>query len=507
VLGSFTEMAGVSIKHVAVFHNGTFSEVAGGIYGYGSAAASFDGKLYIGGRYTTGGSLPARSIATVGNGVWSVVGMGNGAHNGWESDLVDAIVTNDRYVFIGGNFTKIAALTTNHVAAWDKTTKQWTTLGSGVDGNVYALALAGDNLIVSGYFGYCGTTRAQHIATYNITTHVWAAMGAGARRSVDAIASDGTNVYAATYFPNEGGNFHDYIGRWDGTNWSIDGGPLVGFVNALAIRGSTLYAAGQLDSADGIAVNNIAQLQSGLWDALGNGLTAANYAPRVDALAVSGSSLYAAGAFNSADGSNAPGAAVWDGTSWSSLSSGLDYAAYALTTDGIGGAYFGGDFQTAGGITLNHLTHWNATASSFEDVNGGVDNRVVALATDLTALYAGGWMETAGSSNVPSLHFASLKGSGAGVSTSPPANNTMESVYPNPVVSASTVDISLTQSGPIKLELFNSLGERASLIADAHFDSGPHQFPLDAHDLPSGLYFLRLSTGENTVNQQLVIQH
>jgi hypothetical protein len=482
-----------------MYHAGSWSQAPGAPFGYANAAISFDGKAYIGGRYTQIGNLNALNIATLSIGGWQNVGSGRGTSSGWESDLVTAIASNDRYVFIGGHFTTIAGMVCNHVAAWDKQTKQWTTLGLGVDGDVYSLAILGNNLLVGGYFHRAGTASAERIAQCNITTKVWSPMGAGSNRSVSAIAADGSNAYAATLYDLEQ-DWTDYIEKWDGTNWTVfSGGMTGGYVRALALQGTTLYAGGDFTMADGINVNGIAQLQSGSWGALNNGVNA-----QVNALAVSGNLLYVGGEFSRADGQPTTGFASWDGSVWNPIGTSLDYPVWALVRDGKGGVYVGGDFTTAGGLTVNRLTHWNASTSSFETVSGGVDNGVDALATDTSSLYVGGWLERAGSTT--SYHIAALKGAGAGVSTSSFANNTMESVYPDPVVNASTVDITLAVAGSIKLELFNSIGNRVVVVANSRYDAGSHEFTLDANGLPSGLYFLRLSMGRETETQQLVIQ-
>jgi len=68
----------------------------------------------------------------------------------------------------------------------------------------------------------------------------------------------------------------------------------------------------------------------------------------VSALAVSGGTLYAGGGFTTAGGSTANSIAQWDGSSWSALGSGMNFAVNALAVSGST-LYAGGDFITAGG--------------------------------------------------------------------------------------------------------------------------------------------------------------
>jgi hypothetical protein len=68
-------------------------------------------------------------------------------------------------------------------------------------------------------------------------------------------------------------------------------------VNALAVSGGTLYAGGWFINAGGNAANNIAQWDGSSWSALGSGMN-----NDVNALAVSGGTLYAGGGFTTAGG-------------------------------------------------------------------------------------------------------------------------------------------------------------------------------------------------------------
>ncbi|MCX6913644.1 MAG: hypothetical protein NT167_11450, partial [Verrucomicrobia bacterium] len=97
-------------------------------------------------------------------------------------------------------------------------------------------------------------------------------------------------------------------------NWSALGTGMSSFVNALAVSGTDLYAGGQFSKAGGTDANAIAKWNGTSWSALGTGMDGS-----VNALAVSGTNLYAGGAFSKADNKDAKYIAKWDGTSWSPL--------------------------------------------------------------------------------------------------------------------------------------------------------------------------------------------
>jgi hypothetical protein len=505
-LGLFNSMAGVTARNFAQYVNGTWSEAGGGVYGVTQAGIVFDNKLWIGGSFTKAGGAPINSIGTLRAGVWSAQGKevsyltGLGPHIGWASNRVATIVANSKYVIIGGHFSTIAGKTANHIAAWDKQTKQWTTLGEGVNGDVFALALDGNNLYVGGNFNYAGTVKARKIAKYDLGTATWSAMGDGAMRDVGSIAIDkDKNVYGMIFFTAEGTDFNNYLGKWNGSEWSVFGGPFIGYAEALAWQGNTLFVGGSLRIADGGAVDNIAQLFGGSWSALNGGVNGTIYA-----LCPVGQDLYVAGEFTRVDGELGYGVAKWDGATWDAMLTGLGNAGgYALARSNKG-VYIGGSFISAGDVgstvTVNNLTEW--TGTSYKALSGGVNNTINALATDETALYMGGWMEEVGTSGIPSFHFAALKGAGAGVEA---ADNVVSSIsiFPNPISITSTISLSLERSADVRLELFNALGERAAVIVDKKLAVGPQEFKLDPGTLPNGIYFLRL-TANGVVSAQAV---
>jgi len=107
---------------------------------------------------------------------------------------------------------------------------------------------------------------------------------------------------------------------------------------------------------------------------------------QVNALAVSGSILYAAGAFTNAGGSAANYIAKWDGSSWSPLGSGMNSAVSALALSGD--LFAGGAFTNAGGSAANHIAKWDE--SSWSPLGSGMNSDVKALAVSGSNLYVGG---------------------------------------------------------------------------------------------------------------------
>lgn len=64
--------------------------------------------------------------------------------------------------------------------------------------------------------------------------------------------------------------------------------------------------------------------------------------------------------------------------------------------------------------------------------------------------------------------------------------------YPNPFNSSTTIPFKLNESGHVKLEIFNTLGQRIALLVDEEMPDGDHQVFFDGWNLASGVYLYRL---------------
>ena len=86
------------------------------------------------------------------------------------------------------------------------------------------------------------------------------------------------------------------------------------------------------------------------------------------------------------------------------------------------------------------------------------------------------------------------------------ADNDFIRVYPVPADQSIMISGSLTNTGKIKLALFNSLGQQVLLIADESNAAGTFNKTVDISELPAGVYFCKMETTVSTKTQRLVIQ-
>jgi trimeric autotransporter adhesin len=133
---------------------------------------------------------------------------------------------------------------------------------------------------------------------------------------VDAVACLGDEVYLAGDFiktepPFGEAPVYNHFIRWDGA--TTEAITPTGRIDALAVRGATLYAGGQFSAIDGVAASNIASWDGEAWQPLGDGVAglANKPAARVTRLVVSGDDLYVGGEFWRAGGQPAQSLAIW----------------------------------------------------------------------------------------------------------------------------------------------------------------------------------------------------
>ena len=475
VAGNFKSMFGVNANNIARWDGATWSALGSGTAGgtgivYALAASGSD--LYVGGTFTTAGGVPAANIAKWDGSSWSALGSGTNAQ-------VTALSVSGSSVYAGGYFSTAGGIGASNVARWDGST--WSALGVGTDAVVLALTTVGTDLYAGGAFTNAGGSPANYIAKWNGSS--WSALGTGMNGYVWALTHNGTDVYAGGYFTTAGGGGAAYIARWDGSGWSALGSGMNSYVFSLTVAGSDLYAmggfstaggapayvlarwngaswsgitnsfsingfapmalgssgtdvyvGGQYSGIGGTAAVNIARWNGSTWSLAtttpGVGFESSGFYPGVRALAYSPSGdLYAGGVFEFAGTTAATSVAKWNGTGWSPLGTGLEgttdanyFHGWTASLGFYGGDLIvGGNFVTAGGVTVSNIARWNGT--SFVALGSGMNAgaHVNALAEYNGELYAGGTFSSAGgtsASNIARWNGTTWSAVGTGVDNS-----------------------------------------------------------------------------------------
>ncbi len=416
--GLFTSAGGVDANSIAKWDGSNWSALGWGIGGptdppwYGTvfALAVSGGNLYAAGSFPTAGFALASNIAKWDGSTWSALGLGIGGMTEGATPQVYALAVSGPDLYAGGIFATAGGVAATNIAKWNGST--WSVLGPGIGGGgfprVSALAVSGPDLYAGGIFTTSRGVGASFIARWNGKN--WSPPGSGMNSAVYALAKSGSDLYAGGSFTSAGSAAANNIARWNGSSWAplgsgMGGGPWGPFVSGLAVSGPDLYAGGNFTTAGGTAATNIAEWNGSSWAPLGSGIGAGTFPSYVNALAVSGGDLYAGGYFTNAGGASANCIAKWNGSSWSSLGSGMRSASpadlpvvFALAVSGTD-LYAGGYFASAGGISANSIAKWNG--SSWSPLGSGMGggpfgSYVYALAVSGTNLYAGGLFTNAG---------------------------------------------------------------------------------------------------------------
>ena len=91
-----------------------------------------------------------------------------------------------------------------------------------------------------------------------------------------------------------------------------------------------------------------------------------------------------------------------------------------------------------------------------------------------------------------------------------PADYSLAQNYPNPFNANTLIELSLRETGPAKLEIYNILGQRVAVPIDGVLSAGVYSANWNGKDesgrtVPSGMYFYRLTAGEFTQIKKMVL--
>jgi uncharacterized repeat protein (TIGR01451 family) len=67
--------------------------------------------------------------------------------------------------------------------------------------------------------------------------------------------------------------------------------------------------------------------------------------------------------------------------------------------------------------------------------------------------------------------------------------------FPNPFNPTTTIRFDVAQTSPVRLRVFNAMGQQVALLVDGIYAPGTHEASFDASALPSGVYVYRIEVG------------
>ena len=419
-----------------------------------SAIAVAGTNLYLGGTFTTAGGKPRQRIAKLStasdaalnwiadaNGTVSALALsGNTVYAGgqfasiggdarnwlaaldaesglataWNPALnnnINALHISGTNLFVGGGFNNIDGQPRTLLASFDTTTGTLKAWNPGLSGllvgstpQVYAITAAGDEVLAGGTISSVGGVPRGNLAALDITTGRVTAWDPDASGLVSALATGPNTVYVGGTFTNVGGltrrrlaAVHPTSGMVQPFDPNVLGRATVG-IFALATDGANrLYVGGNFTNLANTARNSIAIFNLGnltTLDPNAQGTTPATISASVNALLLSGNTLYVAGDFVNISGQPRARIAAIDtatgaATAWNPAASN---AVTALTLSGTN-LYVGGTFTNIGGQVRGRIAALSTNtglATSWNPNAGVTTPQVRALAAAGRSIYVGG---------------------------------------------------------------------------------------------------------------------
>ena len=372
--------------------------------------------VYAGGWFTSIGGQTRYAIAAL--------DVSNGLATTWHPDAgnaphgnanVSALAVSGSTVYAGGWFTSIGGQARSGIAAvsagsglattWNPNAGGGTSLGS----PVVALAISGSTVYAGGWFTTIGGQTRIGIAALNASSGLATAWNPGTGGIVDAFAVSGATVYAGGTFTAIGGQTRNGIAALNAssgaaTTWNPNpvNGNSNGTVNALAVSGSTVYVGGGFTSIGGQDRHGIAALDAaGAVTAWNPDSAWGDMYGSIAALAVSGSTVYVGGDFDFIGGQTRNDIAALDAgsglaTAWDPEASSTGYAGVSALAVSGSTVYAGGLFTSIGGQTRNHIAALDATSGLATGWDPDANFNVSTLAVSGSTVYAGGWFTSIG---------------------------------------------------------------------------------------------------------------
>lgn len=435
------------------------------------------GTLLVGGEFVTINAARRNNAAAI--------DPVSGTPRDWNPNVngrVNAIMVSGTTAYLGGAFSSVGGVTRNRAAAVDAVTAQLRAFDPNVNVNfpteVTTFGIYSSTVYMGGAFATVGGATRGGIAAVDATSGAVLSWNPGVNGSVYAMrlippldVFAPPTVLIGGQFTQAGGAARSNIASlnggtgaanaWNpGANASVS--TLVAFTNKFGVF-ARAYVGGGFSTIGGVARSCIAEIDANgvptSWNPGANG--------DVQAIATSGTNVYAGGAFTVYGGQprshfGAVNTATGLATAWDPMAAGGLPAGYVYSLLKLNGTvYAGGSFLTMSGTLQCHI------AGVLEEVITGVE--------------------------------------GEAVSGTPP---TVVRAAPNPFGSATDVVFSLATREPAVVTVYDVQGRLVRRLHEGMMSAGRHSIPWDGLDergrtVGSGAYFASVRTPTQSLGAKL----
>lgn len=77
--------------------------------------------------------------------------------------------------------------------------------------------------------------------------------------------------------------------------------------------------------------------------------------------------------------------------------------------------------------------------------------------------------------------------------------------YPNPFSRVTNISYELAEPAHVALSVFNMLGQKVTSLVNREMNAGSHSIRWDAGNVPSGIYFLKMKVGNNSITKKTML--
>ena len=401
VVGLFSTYNGTSTHSIARLKtNGTldssFNEGTGPNLSIRTIALQSDGKIIIGGEFTSYNGTSRNRIARLN----SDGSLDTGFNPGTGANLIVSAISvqSDGKVIIGGDFTSYNGTAINRIARLNANGTIDATFnpGLGVNANVYSTAIQSDGKIIIGgaFTSYNGTAigRIARVNTNGTIDATFNSSGVGANGYINStsIQSNG-KIIIGGWFTSYNGTTRNRIARLN-ANGTLDGtfNPGTGansYIYATSIQSDgKIIIGGWFTSYSGTSRNRIARLNSnGSLDATFNPGLGANDNVYTTPIQSDGK-IIIGGSFTSYNGTTRNRVARLNINGTNDLTfntgTGANGNVYSTAIQSDGKIIIGGDFTLFNGASLNRIArlNTNGTLDLTFTPDTGANNTISAIA-------------------------------------------------------------------------------------------------------------------------------
>jgi len=399
-----------------------YAKVAGTVYA--CVGDGHDG-WFIGGDFNGVGGQPRGNLAHI---------LAGGVVDGWRADTdgeVNALLLDGDVLYVGGEFTHVAADAHGYLAAVSVESARPLYLNAGIGGvgadhtSVQALALRDGLLYVGGDFARVGGVARRNLAAVELATGHPTGLAVDPDDVVYALAVSDTALYVGGAFWTIGGlSRYRLAAVRRGSGVVLDFDPHITapyseyydrhpYISAIVLDDTLAFIVGHFtrvrnDVRGGVAAIGLSSGRATAWNPHPINDRQFSYAPFIDALQLRDGVAFVGGDFDTLGGKQRIGVAAVSmqtgaATDWAPS---VDYPVYAIGLSDSG-AYIGGPFALFGDWEQRRgLAAFDLAASALLPWQPSCSGGIWTMVADSSAVYIGGSFSTV--NGVPRSNLAAL---------------------------------------------------------------------------------------------------